>query len=287
MSQYSSLKATIDANIKTNDNEEITGYILNSVLNEMVDNLAAGYLFKGVATPATNPGSPDEKVFYVATPGTYTYFGNQTVPEATTGFFRWDTSWHLDTISTGVADGAITTAKIANGAVTAAKLSASLVSILLETGYKYMGVASPTGNPGTPGQRVFYLAGAGNYPNYGNATVNEGYIGILAYDTAWSVAAVVATEFSRTTNNGFLILDDDLNIGLKYDLNGLDVGKVSYHFLQLLEQAGIPVNNPVITSLSFIEEVGFAVVDYDLNIGMILDSQGLHAANILEYQIIT
>ena len=36
----------------------------------------AGYIFKGVATPSTNPGTPTERVAYLASePGTYTNFG--------------------------------------------------------------------------------------------------------------------------------------------------------------------------------------------------------------------
>lgn len=95
MANYSSIKATIDANIKQNNNQEITGNILNSVLNEMIDSLGAGYLFKGIASTSTNPGSPDEKVFYIAgTTGTYTYFGNFTATENELTIFYFDTAWH-------------------------------------------------------------------------------------------------------------------------------------------------------------------------------------------------
>ena len=84
MSNYNSLKTTIDANIKQNGRQEITGQILNSVLNQMVTTLGAGYQFAGVATldPATDPGTPDAKVFYIANgKGTYTNFGGLEVTE--------------------------------------------------------------------------------------------------------------------------------------------------------------------------------------------------------------
>ena len=55
MSNYNSLKATINANIKTNGNQEITGSVLNSVLNAMVTTIGAGYQYAGVATPSANP----------------------------------------------------------------------------------------------------------------------------------------------------------------------------------------------------------------------------------------
>ena len=43
MSDYNSLKATIDANIKQNNNQAITGNVLNAVLNDMVNSLGSGY----------------------------------------------------------------------------------------------------------------------------------------------------------------------------------------------------------------------------------------------------
>lgn len=96
MSEYSSLKATINANVKTNDNHEITGSIMNSVLNAMVNSLGAGYQFMGVATP-TNPGSaqtPDYKCFYLATtPGTYTNQGGLVVESGEVALLIWDTAW--------------------------------------------------------------------------------------------------------------------------------------------------------------------------------------------------
>ena len=104
MSNYNSLRGTIDANIKQNGRQEITGQILNSVLNQMVTTLGAGYQFAGVATldPATDPGTPDAKVFYIANgKGTYTNFGGVEVTEDDVVVLYWDSSWHK--VSTGIA----------------------------------------------------------------------------------------------------------------------------------------------------------------------------------------
>ena len=104
MSNYNSLKTTIDANIKQNGRQEITGQILNSVLNQMVTTLGAGYQFAGVATldPATDPGTPDAKVFYIANgKGTYTNFGDIEVTEDEVVVLYWDSSWHK--VLTGIA----------------------------------------------------------------------------------------------------------------------------------------------------------------------------------------
>ena len=102
MSNYNSLKATIDANIKQNGNQEITGQILNSVLNQMVNILGTGYQFAGVATIDTNPGTPDAKVFYIANgKGTYEKFGGINVTEDEVVVLYYDTAWHK--VSTGIA----------------------------------------------------------------------------------------------------------------------------------------------------------------------------------------
>lgn len=102
MSNYNSLKTTINANIKQNGRQEITGQILNSVLNAMVTALGAGYQYAGIATTATNPGTPDAKVFYIANgKGTYTNFGGLQVTEDVVVVLYWDSSWHK--VSTGIA----------------------------------------------------------------------------------------------------------------------------------------------------------------------------------------
>ena len=102
MSNYNSLKTAIDANIKQNGKQEITGPVLNSVLNAMVDTLGAGYQFAGIAVSDTNPGTPDAKVFYIANgKGAYTNFSGLDVTEDEVVVFYYDTEWHK--VSTGIA----------------------------------------------------------------------------------------------------------------------------------------------------------------------------------------
>ena len=107
MSEYSSLKATINANVKTNGNQEITGSVMNSVLNAMVNSLGAGYQFIGVATP-TNPGSeqtPDYKCFYIATtPGKYTNLGGLVVADGEVALLMYGTSWTKEVTGIATAD---------------------------------------------------------------------------------------------------------------------------------------------------------------------------------------
>lgn len=105
MSNYSSLKATINANVKQNGNQAITGAIMNSVLNAMVDSLGAGYQYKGVATPATNPGTPDYNVFYLASEaGTYTNFGGIVIGDNEVAALVYNGSWSKQTTGAATAE---------------------------------------------------------------------------------------------------------------------------------------------------------------------------------------
>lgn len=151
MSEYSSLKATINANVKTNGNQEITGAITNSVLNAMVDSLGAGYQFIGVATP-TNPGTaqtPDYKCFYIATtPGTYANLGGLVVADGEVALLKYDTSWTKEV--TGIA-------------------TADQLNQLIQAGYTFAGVANTATNPGTPTSKVFWISyGVGVHQYFGN-----------------------------------------------------------------------------------------------------------------------
>lgn len=75
MANWTNLKAAVSAVIKTNGNQEITGQILQNTLNDVIANLGAGATYVGVATPTTNPGTPDGNNFYFAQQrGTYPNF---------------------------------------------------------------------------------------------------------------------------------------------------------------------------------------------------------------------
>lgn len=76
MANYETLKTAIQQVVKTNGNNEITGVLLQQSLLAMINSLGAGYQFMGVAMPKTNPGTPDAKVFYIASPGTYNNFSS-------------------------------------------------------------------------------------------------------------------------------------------------------------------------------------------------------------------
>lgn len=73
-----------------------------AALKSLIDTMNPGYQFMDVATPETNPGTPDQKVFYIANgKGTYTNFGGINVTEDDVVVLYWDSSWHK--VSTGIA----------------------------------------------------------------------------------------------------------------------------------------------------------------------------------------
>jgi hypothetical protein len=75
MANWTTLKASIANIIKTNGNQEITGQLLQNVLNSIINFVGENATFVGIATPATNPGVPDGPVFYFANAaGTYSNF---------------------------------------------------------------------------------------------------------------------------------------------------------------------------------------------------------------------
>lgn len=102
MANYATLKAAIQNVVKTSGNNEITGALLQQTLLTMVNSLGAGYQYMGVATPATNPGTPDQNVFYLAsTAGTYANFGGLVLADGEIAILKYNGVWSKD--STGAA----------------------------------------------------------------------------------------------------------------------------------------------------------------------------------------
>lgn len=100
MANYNNLKTAIQSVIKTNGNQEINGEIMQNALLSMINSLGAGYQFMGGATPETNPGTPDQKVFYIAaTAGDYPNFGGIVVVNGEVAILKYNGAWSKD--STG------------------------------------------------------------------------------------------------------------------------------------------------------------------------------------------
>lgn len=160
MANSDAIRAIINAHIKTNRKQEITGKILNSVLNQMVtdkdagitnisnalsdektarenadttisnaladektarqegdtsllnairDAFSKGYLFAGVATTDTDPGTTEGKVFYIANgKGIYTNFGGLEVTDDDDfAIFTYDNAWAKSSVAISSSGGGI------------------------------------------------------------------------------------------------------------------------------------------------------------------------------------
>lgn len=91
-------------------------------------------------------------------------------------------------------------------AITGEALNTILNSIIdtLGTGYRYAGVATPSANPGTIDNRVFYFAtAAGTYTNFGAVQLDGKSLHIFIYDTTWhDVALDVPTTAALAVQQG-------------------------------------------------------------------------------------
>nr|DAO10486.1 MAG TPA: lipase/acylhydrolase faecalis, lipase/acylhydrolase, Structural Genomics.9A [Caudoviricetes sp.] len=102
MGNYQDLKDAIKNVIKTNGNEEITGSILQNTLVTIVNSVGKNYQFAGVANINTNPGTPDENIFYIASaPGVYSNFNSFEVTDQVLIFKNISSGW--EKINTGIA----------------------------------------------------------------------------------------------------------------------------------------------------------------------------------------
>ena len=105
MANYSAIKAAVNAYIKQNGRKEITGRILNAVLNATIDSLGRFFQFAGGALPTDDPGTPDQNVCYLAgEPGVYTNFGGITIENEEVALLFWNGEWTKQRILIGIRE---------------------------------------------------------------------------------------------------------------------------------------------------------------------------------------
>ena len=103
MGNYEQLKQAVADVIKTNGNQEITGAIMQNALLTIISTVGANSTFAGIATPNTNPGIPDQNVFWIASlPGQYVNFSNQILDDEVYIFKNNNGSWVK--VDTGIAN---------------------------------------------------------------------------------------------------------------------------------------------------------------------------------------
>lgn len=102
MGNYEQLKQAVSNVIKTNGTQAITGQVLQNTLLTMINSLGGNYQFVGIAATNTNPGTPDQNVFYIAGEGTYTNFANISVNMGELAVLKWNGAWSKQTVKVGL-----------------------------------------------------------------------------------------------------------------------------------------------------------------------------------------
>ena len=94
MGNYEQLKQSVEEVIKSNGNQEITGAILQNSLLTIISTVGSNAAFAGIANPETNPGTPDQNVFYLASePGVYANFGGIELTDQVLVFTNKNGNW--------------------------------------------------------------------------------------------------------------------------------------------------------------------------------------------------
>lgn len=77
----------------------------NKVLDDYIQHLKKTSTFAGIATPTTNPGTPDGPVFYIAGEGTYANFSNIVIEAGQLGILKWNGTWSKEVLEIGAGGG--------------------------------------------------------------------------------------------------------------------------------------------------------------------------------------
>lgn len=96
---YESLKSAVSNVITDNGNNEITGPILEALINDNLIPQLGSNLYKGVATPSTNPGTPENEIFYIAAQsGSYANFSGIILTDELAAIKNVNGAWVKDTL---------------------------------------------------------------------------------------------------------------------------------------------------------------------------------------------
>mgnify|MGYP000591781648 CR=1 FL=1 len=225
MGGYTELKAAIAAVIKANGKNEITGAIMQNVLNTIVSTVGANKTFVGIANADTNPGTPDGNVFYIAyTAGNYVNFqseaGNLTVnPGELAILYNGTVNWGKFVIGMS-SDGVIALANTTNqinatgryaytdtGIVNASNTGSQKVRTFLVAGQKYqftlttVGGNAPVNIQGIKADGTFATIGSITATPAGvtaNITPTENYYGFTIYYGSATTATSVNVLFETS-----------------------------------------------------------------------------------------
>lgn len=234
MGNYEQLKQAIANVIKTNGKQEITGAIMQNVLNTIVSTVGANRTFVGIANKNTNPGTPDGNVFYIAyTAGNYVNFqfreGYLTVkPGELAILYNETTNWGKFVIGMS-SDGVIALANTTNqinatgryaytdtGIVKGSNAGSQKVRTFLVAGQPYQFTLTPVGGngpvniQGIKADGTFGIIGSMTLTPDGTTktvTPTENYYGFTIFYGSQTTATSVNVLFETPTTGGMGLPD--------------------------------------------------------------------------------
>lgn len=234
MGNYEQLKQAIANVIKTNGSQEITGAIMQNVLNTIVSTVGANRTFVGIANKNTNPGTPDGNVFYIAyTAGNYVNFqfrtGYLTVkPDELAILYNEKTNWDKFVIGMS-SDGVIALANTTNqinatgcyaytdtGIVKGSNAGSQKVRTFLVAGQPYQFTLTPVGGSttvniqGIKADGTFDIIGSMTLTPDGatkTVTPTENYYGFTIFYAPQTTATSVNVLFETLTTEGMGLPD--------------------------------------------------------------------------------
>ena len=184
MANYATLKAAIQDVVKTNGNNEITGALLQQSLLAMINSLGNGFQYAGIALPTTNPGTPDQNVFYIApSSGAYSNFNSIVVADGEIAILKYNGSWVKDSVKVVSIERVDKIASVVGSNGDAVTLYPSAFSGLVCTGTTVVAASSTYDSfviPVTPGVRYTFTGvisskfGFANYPKIGDTPTQTG-----------------------------------------------------------------------------------------------------------------
>lgn len=100
---WKKLKSLVVNAIKPNNQQQITGQILQDTLNSIISAVGENATFAGIATPDIVPGEPDGPTFYLAVePGEYINFGDIALTKGLS-IIQWNSQeWKITNLETDI-----------------------------------------------------------------------------------------------------------------------------------------------------------------------------------------
>lgn len=210
MGNYEQLKQAVSDVIKANGNQEITGVIMQNTLLSVISTLGSDATFAGIATPETNPGTPDQNMFYLASqPGIYSNFGGVELTDQVIIFVNKNGNWTR--LNSGIALSEIANKAIIIGdyypieekdALQSGSLAIIYFDTLIKAGTEI--VVKITAN------HDMYSRSA--YICYKQGTINDGYDTIFEKNDTIKLGQEYYYKYT-TQNDGYLMINGNVSVG--------------------------------------------------------------------------